>query len=52
MVIDYEPVFLFWAGDANDPNQMPLYVCTRVAKCQIYYTEQNPRTKFYPKKSA
>ena len=24
----------------------------RVAKCQIFYTEQNLQTKFYPKKSA
>ena len=24
----------------------------RVAKCQFFYTEQNPWTKFYPKKSA
>ena len=24
----------------------------RVAKCQFFYTEQNPQTKFYPKKSA
>ena len=23
----------------------------RVAKCQFFYTEQNPRTKFYPKKN-
>ena len=27
-------------------------VIFRVAKCQIFYTEQNLQTKFYPKKSA
>ena len=25
---------------------------SRVVKCQIFYTEQNLQTKFYPKKSA
>ena len=28
------------------------WVDGRVAKCQFFYTEQNPWTKFYPKKSA
>ena len=29
-----------------------IFITNRVAKCQIFYTEQIFQTKFYPKKSA
>ena len=51
MVIDYKPVFLFWAGDANDPNQMPLYDAPELRNVKYITRSKTLELNFTPKKS-